>query len=194
MVPGPMERDGVSVMKAWSRGILAGVGFAIAMMVAVPATAQQQQGSPDDKVEVNAFTPASVREILAPFGNSVVIADRQTPEGRPFVEASFGQLKINMFFTACPPNQPNQCQGLYMLAFWPKPAERNPQNLAQAAGDFNRLYEFSKAGVSVAGEPFVARYLISDFGVKRGTLRREVTNFVVLAQRFNQEVVNPQAQ
>mgnify|MGYP006157956493 CR=1 FL=1 len=66
--------------------------------------------------------------------------------------------------------------------------------LAQAAGDFNRLYEFSKAGVSVAGEPFVARYLISDFGVKRGTLRREVTNFVVLAQRFNQEVVSPPAQ
>jgi hypothetical protein len=169
------------------------LGAALALMAAAPAAAQQQ-GNADDRTEVNAFTPASVRDILAPFGNSVVIADRQTPEGRPFVEASFGQLKVNMFFTACPPGQPNQCQGLYMLAFWPRPAERNPQNLAQAASDFNRLYEFSKAGVSVAGEPFVARYLISDFGVKRGTLRREVTNFVVLAQRFNQEVVNPPAQ
>lgn len=184
-------------MTGTSRKIRAGrslITAALALVVAVPAMAQQQQGNADDRVEVSAFTPTSVREILAPFGNGVTIADRQTPEGRPFVEASFGQLRVNMFFTACPPNQPNQCQGLYMLAFWPKPAERNPQNLAQAAGDFNRLYEFSKAGVSVAGEPFVARYLISDFGVKRGTLRREVTNFVVLAQRFNQEVVNPPAQ
>lgn len=180
------------------RGLRAGLAAALALAVAgagaVSAVAQQAQGSADDRVEVNAFTPTSVREILAPFGNSVVIADRKTPEGRAFVEASFGQLRVNMFFTACPPNQPNQCQGLYMLAFWPKPAERNPQNLAQSASDFNRLYEFSKAGVSVAGEPFVARYLISDFGVKRGTLRREVTNFVVLAQRFNQEVVSPPAQ
>jgi hypothetical protein len=181
-------------MAVKGRGFRAGRAVAVAALaLAVPATAQQQSNA-DDKVEVNAFTPATVRDILAPFGTAVTIADRQTPEGRPFVEASFGQLRVNMFFTACPPNQPSQCQGLYMLAFWPKPAERNPQNLAQAASDFNRLYEFSKAGVSVAGEPFVARYLISDFGVKRGTLRREVTNFVVLAQRFNQEVVNPQSQ
>lgn len=160
----------------------------------MPALAQQPpSGNPDDMTEVNAFTPASVRQILSSFGTAITIADRQTPEGRPFVEASFGQLKINMFFTACPPGQPDQCQGLYLLAFWPKPAERNLANLTQAAGDFNRLYEFSKAGVSVAGEPFVARYLISDFGVKRGTLRREVTNFVVLAQRFNAEVVSPPA-
>lgn len=172
----------------------ASVMLAAAAPAAVQAqTAAASQGNADDRVEVTAFTPASVREVLAPFGTAVTIADRQTPEGRPFVEASFAQLKINMFFTACPPGQPNQCQGLYMLAFWPKPPERNPQNLANAAGDFNRLYEFSKAGVSVAGEPFVARYLISDFGVKRGTLRREVTNFVVLAQRFNQEVVSPPA-
>lgn len=172
----------------------ASVMLAAAAPAAVQAqTAAPSQGNADDRVEVTAFTPASIREVLAPFGTAVTIADRQTPEGRPFVEASFAQLKINMFFTACPPGQPNQCQGLYMLAFWPKPPERNPQNLAQAAGDFNRLYEFSKAGVSVAGEPFVARYLISDFGVKRGTLRREVTNFVVLAQRFNQEVVSPPA-
>lgn len=172
----------------------ASVMLAAAAPAAVQAqTAAPSQGNADDRVEVNAFTPVTVREVLAPFGNAVTIADRQTPEGRPFVEASFAQLKINMFFTACPPGQPNQCQGLYMLAFWPKPPERNPQNLANAAGDFNRLYEFSKAGVSVAGEPFVARYLISDFGVKRGTLRREVTNFVVLAQRFNQEVVSPPA-
>ncbi len=177
-----------------SRGIRAGLAAGLALMAVVPVAAQQQQGNADDRVEVNAFTPTSVREILAPFGSGVTIADRQTPEGRAYVEASFGQLRINMFFTACPPGQPNQCQGLYMLAFWPKPAERNTQNLVQAASDFNRLYEFSKAGVSVAGEPFVARYLISDFGVKRGTLRREVTNFVVLAQRFNQEVVNPAGQ
>lgn len=169
----------------------AGAGAMLLLAAAMPVLAQENA---DDRTEVNAFTPASVREILAPFGNAVTIADRQTPEGRPYVEASFGQLKVNMFFTACPPSQPNQCQGLYLLAFWPKPAERNAQNLAGAAADFNRLYEFSKAGVSVAGEPFVARYLISDFGVKRGTLRREVTNFVVLAQRFNQEVVNPPAQ
>ncbi len=174
-------------MRAMKTGLAASL-----MLVATqhPALAQQQ-GNPDDMTEVNAFNPATVREILSSFGTAIVIADRQTPEGRPFVEASIGQLKINMFFTACPPGQPSQCQGLYLLAFWPKPAERNLANLTQAAGDFNRLYEFSKAGVSVAGEPFVARYLISDFGVKRGTLRREVTNFVVLAQRFNAEVVSP---
>jgi hypothetical protein len=160
----------------------------------MPAAAQQaSQGNADDRTEVVAFTPTSVREILAPFGSGVVVTDRQTPEGRAYVEAGFGQLKINMFFTACNPQSPAQCEGLYMLAFWPKPAERNLANLTQAASDFNRLYEFSKAGVSVAGEPFVARYLISDFGVKRGTLRREVTNFVALAQRFNQEVVAPPA-
>lgn len=167
---------------------------AIALLLLTPAVPVLAQENADDRTEVNAFTPASVREILSPFGNAVTIADRQTPEGRLYVEASFGQLKVNMFFTACPPSQPNQCQGLYLLAFWPKPAERNAQNLAGAAADFNRMYEFSKAGVSVAGEPFVARYLISDFGVKRGALRREMTNFVVLAQRFNQEVVNPPAQ
>ncbi|MDM7958030.1 YbjN domain-containing protein [Blastomonas sp.] len=176
-----------SVLRAWSIGIAACLLGAAAH---VPAMAQQP-GNADDLTEVDAFTPTSVREILSSFGTAVTIADRQTPEGRTFVEASFGQLKINMFFTACPPEQPSQCQGLYLLAFWPKPAERNLINLTQAAGDFNRLYEFSKAGVSVAGEPFVARYLISDFGVKRGTLRREVTNFVVLAQRFNAEVVSP---
>lgn len=157
-----------------------------------PAFAQQQ-GNPDDRTEVTAFTPTSVREILSAFGTSVTVADRQSPDGRKFVEASFGQLRINMFFTACPPAQPTQCEGLYLLSFWPKPTDRNVGNLTQAAGDFNRTYEFSKAGVSVAGEPFVARYLISDFGVKRGTLRREITNFVVLAQRFNAEVVAPPA-
>lgn len=170
-------------------------GLAAGLMVAaaqLPAMAQQA-GNADDRTEVNAFNPATVREILSSFGPAITIADRQTPDGRRFVEASFGQLKVNMFFTACPPGQPDQCQGLYLLAFWPKPTDRNLANLTQAAGDFNRLYEFSKAGVSVAGEPFVARYLISDFGVKRGTLRREVTNFVVLAQRFNQEVVSPPA-
>lgn len=182
-----MHKQGIS--RAWKTGIVAGLLVAAAQLPAIA----QQQGNPDDRVEVNAFTPTSVREVLSSFGTAITIADRQTPEGRPFVEASFGQLKINMFFTACPPNQPDQCQGLYLLAFWPKPNERNLANLTQAAGDFNRLYEFSKAGVSVAGEPFVARYLISDFGVKRGTLRREVTNFVVLAQRFNQEVVSPPA-
>jgi hypothetical protein len=171
-------------------------GMAACMLLAgvqLPAFGQQA-GNADDRIEVNAFNPTTVREVLSSFGTAITIADRQTPEGRAFVEASFGQLKVNMFFTACPPGQPSQCQGLYMLAFWPKPAERNLANLTQAAGDFNRLYEFSKAGVSVAGEPFVARYLISDFGVKRGTLRREVTNFVVLAQRFNAEVVSPPAQ
>lgn len=176
-------------IKALKAGLVAGLLLAGAQL---PAIAQQATNA-DDKTEVNAFNPTSVREILSSFGPSITIADRQTPEGRAFVEASFGQLKINMFFTACPPGQPSQCQGLYLLAFWPKPAERNLANLTQAAGDFNRLYEFSKAGVSVAGEPFVARYLISDFGVKRGTLRREVTNFVVLAQRFNAEVVSPPA-
>ena len=172
---------------------------ALLTVASAPAQAQQQQqqqqqGSPDDRTEVTAFTPTSVREILSAFGTSVIASDRQSPDGRTFVEASFGDLKINMFFTACPQAQPTQCQGLYMLAFWPKPAERNAANLAQAAGDFNRNYEFSKAGVSVAGEPFVARYLISDFGVKRGTLRREITNFMILAQRFNAEVVTPPAQ
>lgn len=170
----------------------------MAMLAASSATAlaQQQpqsQGNPDDRTEVAAFTPTSVREILSAFGTAVTVADRQSPDGRNFVEASFGQLRVNMFFTACPPQQPTQCEGLYLLAFWPKPGERNLANLTQAAGDFNRTYEFSKAGVSVAGEPFVARYLISDFGVKRGTLRREITNFVVLAQRFNAEVVSPPA-
>jgi hypothetical protein len=191
-----MTRSDTAPALAIKRAAMAAC-LVLASVAPVQAVAQAQnpaQGNADDRVEVNAFTPTSVREVLAPFGTAVTVADRQTPEGRPFVEASFGQLKINMFFTACPPGQSNQCQGLYLLAFWPKPAERNPQNLAQAAGDFNRLYEFSKAGVSVAGEPFVARYLISDFGVKRGTLRREVTNFVVLAQRFNQEVVSPPAQ
>lgn len=182
-----MHRQGT--LRAWRTGVAACL---LAAAAHVPALAQQQ-GNADDMTEVNAFTPTTVRQILSSFGSGIVIADRQTPEGRPFVEASFGQLKVNMFFTACPPGQPDQCQGLYMLAFWPKPAERNLGNLTQAAGDFNRLYEFSKAGVSVAGEPFVARYLISDFGVKRGTLRREVTNFVVLAQRFNAEVVSPPA-
>lgn len=166
--------------------------LALLAVSAAPAFAQAQ-GNPDDRTEVMAFTPTSIREILSAFGNSVIVADRQTPDGRNFVEASFGQLRINMFFTACPPARPTQCDGLYLLAFWPKPPERNLDNLTQAAGDFNRTYEFSKAGVSVAGEPFVARYLISDFGVKRGTLRREITNFVVLAQRFNQEVVSPPA-
>jgi hypothetical protein len=179
-----MQRQGT--LRAWSTGIAAGLLMAAAHGPAIA----QQQGNVDDRIEVNAFTPGSVREILAPFGNAVAIADRQTPEGREFVEASFGQLKINMFFTACPPGQPDRCQGLYLLAFWPRPAERNLASLTEAAGDFNRLYEFSKAGVSAAGDPFVARYLISDFGVKRGTLRREVTNFVVLAQRFNAEVVS----
>ncbi|GGB58251.1 YbjN domain-containing protein [Blastomonas aquatica] len=178
-----------STLRSLTSGFVGGLLLSVAQ---VPAHAQQP-GNPDDLTEVNAFTPGTVREILSAFGTAVAIADRQTPEGRQFVEASFGQLKINMFFTACPPDQPTQCQGLYLLAFWPKPAERNLGNLTQAAGDFNRLYEFSKAGVSVAGEPFVARYLISDFGVKRGTLRREVTNFVVLAQRFNTEVVAPPA-
>lgn len=176
-------------IKTLKSGLVAGLFLAGAQL---PAVAQQTANA-DDRTEVTAFNPTSVREILSSFGPSITIADRQTPEGRAFVEATFGQLKINMFFTACPAGQPNQCQGLYLLAFWPKPAERNLANLTQAAGDFNRLYEFSKAGVSVAGEPFVARYLISDFGVKRGTLRREVTNFVVLAQRFNAEVVSPPA-
>ncbi|WP_373486797.1 YbjN domain-containing protein [Blastomonas sp.] len=170
------------------------VAGALVMAAAAPATAQQAGGNADDRVEVNAFNSTSIREIFSSFGNAVTLADRQSPDGRNFVEASIGALKINMFFTACPPNQPTACQGVYLLSFWPKPAERNAGNLAQAASDFNRNYEFSKAGVSVAGEPFVARYLISDFGVKRGTLRREITNFVVLAQRFNQEVVNPPAQ
>ncbi|MCG6119909.1 MAG: YbjN domain-containing protein [Blastomonas sp.] len=182
-----MQRHNAS--RAWKTGLAACL---LAATAQVPSAAQQP-GNADDMTEVNAFTPTTVREILSSFGTTVAIADRQTPDGRSFVEASFGQLKINMFFTACPPGQPDQCQGLYLLAFWPKPAERNLGNLTQAAGDFNRLYEFSKAGVSVAGEPFVARYLISDFGVKRGTLRREVTNFVVLAQRFNAEVVSPPA-
>lgn len=180
-----------SMRKRRWRSMALGVTALLAAQVN-PAFAQQQ-GNPDDRTEVMAFTPTSVREILSAFGNAVTVADRQTPDGRNFVEASFGQLRINMFFTACPPAKPSQCDGLYMLAFWPKPAERNLDNLTQAAGDFNRTYEFSKAGVSVAGEPFVARYLISDFGVKRGTLRREITNFVVLAQRFNQEVVSPPA-
>ena len=166
---------------------------AVLAAASAPAFGQQQPGNPDDRTEVTAFTPTSIREILSAFGTSVTVADRQSPDGRNFVEASFGQLRINMFFTACPPQQPTQCEGLYLLAFWPKPAERNLANLTAAAGDFNRLYEFSKAGVSVAGEPFVARYLISDFGVKRGTLRREITNFVVLAQKFNAEVVSPPA-
>ena len=172
----------------------AGLAAALMLAGASSAASAQQPSNPDDLTEVSAFTPASVREIISAFVTAVTTSVRQSPDGRTFVEASFGQLKINMSFTACPQAQPTQCQGLYLLAFWPKPAERNLGNLTQAAGDFNRNYEFSKAGVSVAGEPFVARYLISDFGVKRGTLRREITNFVVLAQRFNAEVVAPPAQ
>ena len=67
------------------------VGCLVLAAAQMPALAQQPlSGNPDDMTEVNAFTPASVRQILSSFGTAITIADRQTPEGRPFVEASFG--------------------------------------------------------------------------------------------------------
>ena len=158
--------------------------LALAFASAVPAQAQD-----DSDVVLYSFSADTVRPVIESMDGFEAVERKRTAGGSDYLQADFGGLRTMLVYGACN-DDTGRCLGMTIISFWGSDTYDDLADITAKAADFNRTYDFTKAGVTSAGSPFVSRYIIADYGVKRGNVRVQISAFLALAARFKDEVVN----
>lgn len=175
-------------MTGWMRGRIGRGGLSALMALAfawtAPATAQD-----DNDVVLYSFSADTVRPVIESMEAFEAVERKRTGRGSDYLQADFGGLRTMLIYGACN-DDTGRCLGMTIISFWASDSYEDLAEITARAADFNRTYEFTKAGVTSSGSPFVSRYIIADHGVKRGNVRVQISTFLALAARFQDEVVN----
>lgn len=128
---------------------------------------------------------------------AVVVANQvaqANEDGSEFISATAANgLGFRVQFEACEESAREGCKAMLLLAVWEAfPAEFH-QRLAQSLSAFTREQPMVSAGTLEDGSPYVARYVIADFGTPQGNLVSEFANFVRAATDFHNEVISTAA-
>lgn len=154
---------------------------AVAIMSA--ASAQQLSAISDPRGMVENFDFANLSPLLAELGMQYEV--RQSPDGQSYLAATYnGQLKFNLIPTACLNDETSNCVGLNILALF-----SYSQVNTQTVSAFNQRYSFISAGMlSDNTGAYISRYEIADYGIPRGNVASSLGNFLVLLERFEDEL------
>lgn len=159
----------------------------------VPALAQ---ALPIETIDQEEHVSSLGIDTVAP-ALGVVVANQVSQaneDGSEFISATAANgLGFRIQFEACEETAREGCKAMLLLAMWEAfPAEFH-QRLAQSVSAYSREQPMVSAGTLEDGSPYVARYVIADFGTPQGNLVSEFANFVRTATAFHNEVVSPAA-
>ena len=173
------------------RLVAAGLG---AWLACLGVTAQAQPlpvASLDQQATVPVLDiPAVMPALAVATANQTVTVDSA---GQHFIRATAANgLVIEVHFTACAEGSetgpPAGCKALYMTAVWGELAEADRATVAAVLAQFLAENPLANGALAQGVSPYLARYVIADFGIAKGNLLSEFANFVGLATAFTNQV------
>ncbi|RIV85643.1 hypothetical protein [Aurantiacibacter zhengii] len=128
---------------------------------------------------------------------AVVVANQvaqANEDGSEFISATAANgLGFRIQFEACDETAREGCKAMLLLAVWEAFPAEFQERLSESVSAFTREQPMVSAGTLEDGSPYVARYVIADFGTPQGNLVSEFANFVQTATDFHNEVVSTTA-
>lgn len=179
-------------------------GFAVAALASTAALAQPVPIDSIDRDEhVAQINEQSIVAALSTVtGNHVVSV---TPDGQPVIIATATNgLKFEVSPRACTDVEDGEegsgdsdkgegsaakhCRGIMMLSSWDGVPEGRAAEFGGAVDAFLIDNPAVNAGKTDNGSPYVARYVIADYGTPQGNLVSEFANFIRSATAFQNAI------
>ncbi|MEL6366298.1 MAG: YbjN domain-containing protein, partial [Pseudomonadota bacterium] len=99
-------------------------------------------------------------------------------DGSVRINAALGDFQFTIRTTAC---RQGECVGAHVFHVVESPVS------AEVMNRFDTEQSFISAGVLDDGHGWIARYFISDYGIPRGNIISNISNFTYISQYFLQE-------
>ncbi len=152
-----------------------------AAMTAISGASAQSPSVANPNTILESFEVQALGAVLSELG--AVWQASQGADGAPFIAANAGGEVV--FFlqpTACRGANHTNCIGLSMVALFTGAAD--PQTVSA----FNYRYAFASAGIDPAGNAYINRYEIADYGLPRGNLAMSILVFVEQIKMLRKEL------
>ncbi|NWH09446.1 MAG: YbjN domain-containing protein [Alphaproteobacteria bacterium] len=134
---------------------------------------QPQTSSATVPATFTKFDAAEISALLIEMGMKDVRISKNANGQDEVLAASEDGLKFNAIPAACQAN--TGCLGLDLYAWW---TADDGKLTPEQANNFNKNYRFAKAYVNEAGEIYLSRYVIADYGIPRDNLKVEIYAFL----------------
>ena len=159
------------------------VRIAMFGIMSVMAASAQAQTKPLESIDTDEDITVVNQKTIVPAlsvvsANHVVQVDENNSE--MIVATLSNGLRFEVRNVACEDaieDTSPHCRGMYMISRWDAlPAGMDAQWMA-AEQKFRLDHPAMNAGTAADGSPYVARYVIADYGTKQGNLVAEFANF-----------------
>lgn len=159
------------------------VRIAVFGIMSVTAASAQAQTKPlesiDAGVEIAAVNQRSIVPALSVVSvNQVAQLDENG--GDMIVATLSNGLRFEVRNVACEEaveDTPPHCRGMYMISRWDALPANMETQWSVAEQNFRLDHPAVNAGRAEDGSPYVARYVIADYGINQGNLIAEFANF-----------------
>ncbi len=183
------------------------VGVAALALAALTPASARAQPMPTDEIDQTQHLAQINEQTIVP-ALSVVTGNHLngvSPDGGAMLIATATNgLKFEVSLRACtdandsdgnasaeasePAAEPRHCRGIMILSAWDPAPEKKMDSLGQAVDQFLIENPAVNAGKTGDGSPYVARYVIVDYGAPQGNLISEFANFIRSATAFQNAI------